>query len=286
MRLCLSSLAHLLVLVAVVDVAFGSYLTLFLTNGSSRANVDQSGTANRLKSSAKPVGMKKNGLTTTWTKILQYPPDSIEVAVGSRVELHCEVIGNPPPQVYWLTGNEPKNELERKTEELFEQAEEASSSVSTQWEGLSQVSSTYVIDCVRAEDQGLKYCMSVSKNVVQMTATALLVNSTKIAECNKESQLTITLYHPWRLALEETTVILPCRVMGQPTPYLFWIDNSGKTISPATHARHIVLPNGDLQITDIKWDDMGDYTCKVQSGYTEKSVTTFLYPVRSGETEE
>lgn len=59
MRLCLSSLAHLLVLVAVVDVAFGSYLTLFLTNGSSRANVDQSGTANRLKSSAKPVGMKK-----------------------------------------------------------------------------------------------------------------------------------------------------------------------------------------------------------------------------------
>lgn len=139
-----------------------------------------------------------------------------------------------------------------------------------------------------------------------MTATALLVNSkrdndtvesnrhhgdflitsrrpvgTKIAECNKESQLTITLYHPWRLALEESMVILPCRVVGQPTPYLFWIDNLGKTISPATHARHIVLPNGDLQITDIKWDDMGDYTCKVQSGYTEKSVTTFLYPVRS-----
>lgn len=76
-------------------------------------------------------------------------------------------------------------------------------------------------------------------------------------------------------------MILPCRVMGQPTPYLFWIDNSGKTISPATHARHIVLPNGDLQITDVKWDDMGDYTCKVQSGYTEKSVSTFLYPVRS-----
>lgn len=59
MRLCLSSIAHLLVLVAVADVASGSYLTLFLTNGSSRASVDQSGTANRLKSNVKPAGVKK-----------------------------------------------------------------------------------------------------------------------------------------------------------------------------------------------------------------------------------
>ncbi|TGZ53517.1 neural/ectodermal development factor IMP-L2 [Temnothorax longispinosus] len=284
MRLCLSSLAHLLVLVALADVALGSYLTLFLTNASSRANADQSGTANRVKYNAKPAAWKKKNLRTTWTKILQYPPDSMEVAVGSRVELHCEVIGNPPPQVYWLTGNEP----ERQSQELLAgslRSEEASG-VSTQWEGLSQVSSTYVIDCVRAEDQGLKYCMSLSKNIVQTAATALLVNSTKVAECNKESQPTITLYHSWRLALEGTTVILPCRVVGQPTPYLFWMDNSGKTVSPATHARHTVLPSGDLQITDIKWEDMGDFTCKVQSGYTEKSVTTFLYPVCSEDTEE
>ena len=102
---------------------------------------------------------------------------------------------------------------------------------------------------------------------------------TKATECNSESQPTITLHASWRFALNENTVILPCRVVGHPAPYLFWLDNSSKIISPTTHARHTVLPSGDLQITDLNWPDMGEYTCKVQSGYTEKSISTFLYPV-------
>lgn len=63
-------------------------------------------------------------------------------------------------------------------QELTTRAQEATNVVSTEWEGVSQVSSTYVIDCVRPEDQGLKYCVSVSKNIVaQSAATVLLVNS-------------------------------------------------------------------------------------------------------------
>lgn len=108
-----------------------------------------------------------------------------------------------------------------------------------------------------------------------------LITATKSIKCNSESQLTITLHAPWRFAFQQSTVILPCRAVGQPAPYLFWIDNMGNTVSPATHERHTVLPNGDLQIIDLEWDDMGEYTCKVQSGNTEKSVTTFLYPARS-----
>lgn len=105
--------------------------------------------------------------------------------------------------------------------------------------------------------------------------------ATRTTACNSENPPTITLHSSWRFALQRSTVILPCRVTGQPIPYLFWIDNAGNTISPASHLRHTVLPNGDLQITDLQWSDMGEFTCKVQSGYTEKSVTTFLYPVRS-----
>lgn len=124
--------------------------------------------------------------------------------------MQCQVIGNPPPQVYWITGNEPERQvglsllmftffsLEKfskicnkslhnsihlviviwQIQELTTRAQETSNVVSTEWEGIGQVSSTYVIDCVRPEDQGLKYCVSVSKNiVVQSTATVLLVNS-------------------------------------------------------------------------------------------------------------
>ncbi|KAL6440361.1 hypothetical protein ACFW04_003125 [Cataglyphis niger] len=277
MWLYLSNFAHLLVIVAVFGITLGSPLTfLLLTNTSyTRTNVDQSSAANRLKNDIKPAGEKKNGFTSTWTRILQNPPDSLEAAVGSRVELQCEVAGNPPPQVYWITGNEP----ERQIQELTTRAQEATNVVSTEWEGVSQVSSTYVIDCVRPEDQGLKYCVSVSKNIVaQSAATVLLVNTTRTTVCSSESQPTITLHSSWRFALQHNTVILPCRATGQPAPYLFWIDNLGNTISSATHVRHIVLASGDLQITDLEWADMGEYTCKVQSGYTEKSVSTFLYP--------
>ncbi|XP_011701291.1 PREDICTED: neural/ectodermal development factor IMP-L2 [Wasmannia auropunctata] len=282
MQLCLLSLTYFLALVAAIDVAYGNPLTVFLlTNASyTRANVDQSDAVNKLK--GKPAGEKKNGFTSTWTEIDQNPSDSLEVAVGSRVELHCVANGNPPPQVYWITGNEP----ERQIQELIARVQERSSTTSPGWEGVGQISSTYVIDCVRVEDQGLKYCVSVSKNAVaQSTATVLLVNSTKVTECNRQGQSTITLHAPWRFAFAGNTIILPCRVVGQPTPYLFWLDNLGRIISPSTHTRYIVLPSGDLQISDLEWSDMGDYTCKVQSGYTEKSVTTFLYPFQSNSKE-
>ncbi|XP_070516556.1 neural/ectodermal development factor IMP-L2 isoform X2 [Cardiocondyla obscurior] len=306
MRLYVLSLEHLLVLVVVADVALG-YLPLFLPNAPLRPNQPGGGAGNKAKNGNVKLGGKKNNrFTTTWTRITQHPPDTVEVAVGSRVELYCEAAGNPPPEVYWL--EEKPSESYQMFQKAIVRLEEAlSGSVPAQWEGIAHVSSAYVIDCVRPEDQGLKYCVSFSKNVVQTAITALLVNSkgkqwhsgvwpnghsprdclisialstgTKVTECSEESQPTITLYQTWRFALIGTTIVLPCRVVGQPKPYLFWIDNVGKTISPATHERHIVLPTGDLQITDIKWEDMGDYACKVQSGYTEKSATTFLYPV-------
>lgn len=124
-----------------------------------------------------------------------------------------------------------------------------------------------------------RYIDIINKMVILISSYC--PSATKTTVCSSESQPTITLHSSWRFALQHNTVILPCRATGQPAPYLFWIDNLGNTISSATHVRHIVLASGDLQITDLEWADMGEYTCKVQSGYTEKSVSTFLYPVRS-----
>lgn len=62
-----------------------------------------------------------------------------------------------------------------QSQELLAWIEEASSSVPEG--GPTFVYSTYVIDCVRPEDQGFKYCVTFSKNTVEIAATALLVNS-------------------------------------------------------------------------------------------------------------
>lgn len=118
-------------------------------------------------------------------------------------------------------------------------------------------------------------------DIARRDCLILLVSTGTKVECNKESQPTITLHQRWRFALKGTTIILPCKFVGQPTSYLFWIDNRRKTIDPATHMRHTVLPNGDLEIRDLQWEDMGVYTCIVQWGYTKKNATTFVYPLGS-----
>lgn len=130
-------------------------------------------------------------------------------------------------------------------------------------------------------------CLFIDSDVVSTQFDKILFQyhfvsfkATRTTKCSTESQPTVTLHSSWRFALQETTVILPCRAVGQPKPYLFWLDSLGNTIASTTNARYTVLPSGDLQITDLEWADMGVYTCKVQAGNTEKSVSTFLYPVR------
>lgn len=41
-----------------------------------------------------------------------------------------------------------------------------------------------------------------------------------------------------------------------------------------------VLPNGDLLISRISWEDMGSYTCIAQNSLGQDKVESFVYPVR------
>ncbi|XP_011139855.1 neural/ectodermal development factor IMP-L2 isoform X2 [Harpegnathos saltator] len=219
---------------------------------------------------------KRRNFLATWTRIVK-EPTSLQVGAGSRVELQCVVNGNPPPRVYWFSGTE----AERQIQEMTTRAQEEGNN-DLPMEGIAQYISKYVIDCVKPEDEGYRYCVSVSNDkVVYSQPSLLLVDKSRTEECSdSESEPTITLHTVWRLAMQGSTVILQCRVEGRPMPYLLWLDNMGNRIGTSAFARRTVLANGDLRIKDLKWSDMGDYICRVQSGDTEKSVSTFLYPVK------
>lgn len=104
------------------------------------------------------------------------------------------------------------------------------------------------------------------------------LTGSRTEECH--NQPTITLHAPWRLANQGSTVVLPCRVEGQPTPYVSWLDNIGNRIGTSAFARRAVTSNGDLRIKNLQWGDMGEYTCRVQSDNTDKSVVSFVYPFK------
>ncbi|XP_076244307.1 ecdysone-inducible gene L2 [Calliopsis andreniformis] len=213
-----------------------------------------------------------------WTKITQNPVNGIEASVGSRVELECKASGSPPPEILWFTGSGSNEELieyvKANTHSLYDPSEE--------WKGVARINSKLVIECVTPDDAGLIYCASVSAREVKVsTPTVLLVNSENSNNnCSSESDPTITLYSPTRVAHIGATVVLPCRASGKPTPEISWMDNFNVPLSLSTNLRHRVLDNGDLLIEELLWEDMGGYTCQAKSGQRQQVVSTFLYPLR------
>ncbi|XP_078046329.1 ecdysone-inducible gene L2 isoform X1 [Augochlora pura] len=218
-------------------------------------------------------------LVEPWTKITQNPVNGIKTTVGSRIELECKASGSPPPEILWFTGSGTNEQLvqyvKANTHSLYDTAEE--------WKGVARINSKLVLECVTPDDAGLIYCASVSATEVKVsTPTRLLVNNDENANsnCTSESDPTITLYSPTRVANIGATVILPCRATGKPEPEISWVDNFNEPLSSSTNLRHRVLDNGDLLIEELMWEDMGGYTCQVKSGHRQQIVSTFLYPLR------
>ncbi|XP_076168936.1 ecdysone-inducible gene L2 isoform X2 [Ptiloglossa arizonensis] len=215
-----------------------------------------------------------------WTKITQNPVNGIEATVGSRVELECKASGSPPPEILWFTGGSGSNEqlveyVTANTHSLYDPSEE--------WKGVARINSKLVIECVTPDDAGLIYCASVSAREVKVsTPTVLLVNNEESGNgnCSSESDPTITLYSPTRVANIGATIVLPCRASGKPTPEISWMDNYNVPVTLSSNLRHRILDSGDLLIEDLLWEDMGGYTCQAKSGHRQQVVSTFLYPLR------
>lgn len=213
-----------------------------------------------------------------WIKISQPPVKAIEVTAGTRVELECKASGSPPPQILWFAGSGTR---EGMTEYLRANSMDVYGG-KTGWKGLARVVSKLVLECPTSEDAGPIYCGAVSSRRITVSRpTMLVVNDTPgRVNCSTESPPTITLYSPTRVATIGTTVVLPCRATGRPTPQISWTDNFNVPLSISTNSRHRVLVNGDLLIERLVWDDMGGYICTAKSGHHEQSVDTFLYPLR------
>lgn len=122
------------------------------------------------------------------------------------------------------------------------------------------------------------------------------------AQINHKSRLSaakpkIIYSHPLHIDVVGSNIILPCHVVGFPRPQIQWVNSDGyireenprykvRRKTASTGERYLknqlfwlqVLPNGDLLISSIKWEDMGAYKCIAKNSHGKDSADAFIYP--------
>ncbi|KAF7988157.1 hypothetical protein HCN44_007651 [Aphidius gifuensis] len=223
-----------------------------------------------------PPTNKKN---KDWVKVkLSGSTHSHVLSKGQNYELKCMADGGPAPQIYWIRGGD----IERQIDDLKRPNSVYDDFTSSEI-GPAKIESKYIIDCASKNDEGPIYCVAISGDKVEWDSTIILVNdnSTRNLPCGTRRLPVITNHASTVLALQGTSVVLPCVAVGKPKPFILWETAEGNRITNYIfNPRYKVLPTGDLLIDSLEWNDMNGYTCIARSNLGEDRASTFIYPVQ------
>ncbi|EEB17941.1 Neural/ectodermal development factor IMP-L2 precursor, putative [Pediculus humanus corporis] len=211
-----------------------------------------------------------------WIKISRAPSQVINTQLGDKVELECEVLGSPAPEIQWYKGSQLIQETERSVlnNELQDSYHDKA--------GLAKIKSRFIIDCVTSNHGGFYTCVArAGVKKIKSEPSLLLIEggsseSCKEAKNEKLQPPRIISWNPTAMENMGVDVLLPCAAVGNPTPEIYWLDQDNNVVN---NFRFRVLNNGDLAIYRLAWPDMGQYKCVAENSLGRDSVTTFIYPV-------
>ncbi|XP_014288771.1 neural/ectodermal development factor IMP-L2 [Halyomorpha halys] len=200
-----------------------------------------------------------------WVKISE-TERTIRIGRGQRLEVDCEAIGSPSPRIQWHRGSRPVTQLMEEDNVV-------------RGFGLAKIVRTYVADCASPSHEGEYTCTAISGGETAIsTPTRVIVDDDMRTECSPGTPK-ISVWAPIVMQTMGSEVRIPCRVHGIAS--VSWVNKDGHLISNAPGSRFRVLESGDLEITKLKWADMGKYSCYAENEIGKDTVSTFLYPMLS-----
>ncbi|XP_028176289.1 neural/ectodermal development factor IMP-L2-like isoform X2 [Ostrinia furnacalis] len=224
---------------------------------------------NNLQPNAPPP---KRRILRPFVNISDPPPKSVRVAPGTRTELVCEVIGKPAPHAQWLKNGQPLGDYD-EVNEIF----------SIHPSSLARMTTKVVVSSAANGDEYT--CVATAGLKQQMaTSTVYTVDDdeanifTLEALFRKPTKPVITEYYNEIFQDIGSSAVLPCRYYSGSKAQVYWLDSRDELIYGNSRIR--VLPTGDLLVTNIRWEDMGNYTCTVKNKHGKDTVATFLYPAK------
>lgn len=242
-----------------------------------------------------------------WVKMTKIPPTKIPHQYGSSVELECIAMGSPPPSIQWVVGDKPmpsvscvhtpqqsnfnliaviaaSNSTDLPFSILFlfflAQNDIDSNAITTgDLNARATTVSRLVIDRMTASDRTFTCVAQSGGKIAHATTTVYPTENSGLMPMvdNGPKKTRIVSYYTTLLSTIGENVILPCQATGRPFPEFYWT-NQNDDIIGEQNPRIKVLPNGDLMILQLKWSDMGTYTCTARNAVSKDTAETFLYP--------
>ncbi|XP_068150112.1 neural/ectodermal development factor IMP-L2 isoform X1 [Drosophila tropicalis] len=206
-----------------------------------------------------------------WLKFTNTPPTKMQQSPGTIVEIACEMMGSQVPTIQWIVGHMPLSEIDNlESNRVMESAPSA----------IVRVRSVHIIDHVLSEPR-IYTCIGrtgsktiYASTVVHPPHTSVGVREKQFAGPQKPRIIYTEKTH---LDLVGSNVLLPCKVHSRPRSEIIWENNENNVIKQSH--RFKVLPTGELLISDLKWEDMGNYKCIARNAVGRDFADTFVYPV-------
>ncbi|KAK5642959.1 hypothetical protein RI129_009126 [Pyrocoelia pectoralis] len=174
-------------------------------------------------------------------------PESFNIQVGQDVKLECVAVGTPVPQISWFKNNERI----RTTGRTY----------------ITSDGTILEIKNTKASDAGLYVC-EARNELGYREASANVVVETIV------QKPPILIYKPYDIqAILGSTIELPCKGEGVPTPGLQW-RKDGSELSRTGRIRTSVT--GNLYIVGITPDDAGRYECTAINEHGRASASGYV----------
>ncbi|XP_065093358.1 neural/ectodermal development factor IMP-L2 [Ochlerotatus camptorhynchus] len=217
-----------------------------------------------------------------FVKITSPPPAQITQVRGSTIELECEVMGSPTPYVQWVHGSGQTADWDDATMNIISE-----SSPTT----MARVVSRLVLDHSSHAAESTYTCIGRSGGQIAVVSTTVYhveaprSNFTDMIKPGHHlfmhlKSARITLHYKALFEYMGSTVVLPCKAVGRPLPEITWKNEEGNAVGSMQDPRFRTLPTGELIINDLRWADMGSYTCVAKNAISKDEAETFLYPIR------
>lgn len=170
------------------------------------------------------------------------------IAIGKSITLpKCNVTSLPTARIVWTKISVPDKHSRMRDD------------------GNGQLSITNA----QKKDSGFYQCRATNKIGVNLAATHLIVVGMPVFTIRPPSQLDVK---------HGQNVTVPCKAIGEPKPKVTWLKENG--VLPS--GRSEVSTDGTLNVSQVKHEDSGTYTCVASSVGVAKSSSSMQLTVPKG----